>query len=261
MAQRHSSVSDNAHRRGVIIGAAIGSVAGAALLGFGVYQLLRIRRKRNSVAPSAEFNRPTELRSPRVRSANLGQQFYPAPASSRSPAVPFTVPFAVETRATPPSLSTRRSQAPSPLRFEATNYAREARISTGSQFTEHFGDAPANAPRGHTSRTVSALGDKPLPRIPDDSPVPDSPRPSSVRIVQFQGDPPQLELTFTPFDASTAVADLSNQPGGHPRTTTHSLPPGAASPVSSVGGYKPAEQFSSAEVQGRVTGRRRNSEV
>ncbi|KAF8605822.1 hypothetical protein BDV93DRAFT_29578 [Ceratobasidium sp. AG-I] len=260
--KRFGSVSSDGHRRGLIIGATIGSVAGAALLSFGVYQLLRIRRKRNRIP------RSTELEPPRALSSDTAQFPHPAPPRSRSPAAPFAAPFDPETRATPPSHNIRRSpQAPSPLRFEAT-YAREIRTSTGSQFTEHFGDTPS---RGQPSRAKSPLGDKPLPRIPDDMPVPDSPRQGSTRIVQSQEGAPQLEITFTPFDAGGVITGAANQPSGHSRTATHSLPPGAASPVSSVGGYRPAEQPSSKEVhglefpsregRGRGAGRRWNSEV
>lgn len=263
--KRHGSVSKDAHWRGVIIGATIGGVAGAACLAFGVYQLLRIRRKRNSIPPSAEFYQSTELQPPRARSGGTRQLPHPipapAPVRAHSPVAPVAFPVDIATRVAPASVHTRRaSYTPSPLRFQAAPYASESRASTGSQFMEHFGDAPTDSQRGGTSRARSPLIDKPLPRVPQDPAIPESPREGSVRTVQLQEGAPQLELTFSPFDASGLIRSAS-QSGGHSRTTTHSLPPGAASPVSSVGGYKPAEQSPSTEVQTRPSGRRAKSEV
>ncbi|KAG8744978.1 hypothetical protein FRC10_009086 [Ceratobasidium sp. 414] len=108
---------------------------------------------------------------------------------------------------------------------------REARASTGSQFTEHFGDIAPERIRAPKSRPP--LAGKPLPRIPFHPPPPSQAEGSSR---------PEPQLSFVPFDARAQRQGAGSSRKSSGTSPNNSLPPGAASPVESVGSYKPAEQ-------------------
>jgi hypothetical protein len=139
-----------------------------------------------------------------------------------------------------PATAGSSSQTPAHLRLQQVDQDNEARMSTGSQFTEHFGDVPSDYARG--PRQKSPLGDKPFPHIPF-HPLP----PTQGGVVQSKK--PEPQLSFVPFDGNANRTAASSSSGRKDSTSPkNSLPPGAASPVESVGSHKPGEQSHSKEV-------------
>ncbi|KAG8701939.1 hypothetical protein FRC09_005040 [Ceratobasidium sp. 395] len=259
--KRHLSMSRDAHWRGMVIGSTVGGVAGAALLAVGAYLVFRISRasrNRGHERGGVEFVQPVEPqpqpRQPLVRSAKPHRSLPPHPAPTRPgsssarshdtsiPLQAAAVPSDAKTAAAETAVDapiagpSSRRQLPSHRHLQGS----EIRTSTGSQFTEHFGDIAPEYVRGPRAR--SPLGDKPLPHIPL-HPTSSSQAEGSSRV----DDP---HLSFVPFDAhaqrqGTGSSSSQRKDSISPK---NSLPPGAASPVESVGSYKPAEHSHSRDV-------------
>ncbi|KAG8718735.1 hypothetical protein FRC08_004539 [Ceratobasidium sp. 394] len=236
--------SENNHWRGAVIGGTIGGVTGAALLVVGAFFLFRFcrgagaRQRGDRAARSLESAQPTELQ-PRQQ-LDRSAKPHPSPPPSHSPDIsiplqPAAAPVDAETA--PTAGPSSRPQLPPHLGLHRTD--REVRASTGSQFTEHFGDiAPEYI---HNSKSRTPLAGKPLPHIPFYPPPPST-------SGQAEGSSrPEPQLSFVPFDAHAQRqgAGSSRKSSTSPK---NSLPPGAASPVESVGSYKPAEQPHSRDV-------------
>ncbi|KAG9128545.1 hypothetical protein FRC07_003434 [Ceratobasidium sp. 392] len=229
-------------RRGAVIGGTIGGVAGAALLAVGAYLLFRLARRgrgRNvQERGGIEFAEPRP-RQPQPRSAKPSIASPPPPL----PSVPYSpdtsIPLQPSTKTTEdePPIAGPSSQPQLPSQRHLQRVEREVRTSSGSQFTEHFGDVAPEYVR--TSRPRSPLGDKPLPHIPFHPPPPSAASGSS------QVEQP-AELSFVPFDTHAqqrkGTGSTSSSKRKDSTSPKNSLPPGAASPVESVGSYKPAEQ-------------------
>ncbi|QRV73933.1 hypothetical protein RhiJN_01947 [Ceratobasidium sp. AG-Ba] len=253
--KRHSRLYDDSDSRWkkAVIGGTIGGVVGAAFLAVGAFLLFRlcrgggVRQRGDIPSRSIESIQPPEHQSRQPIDKSIGPRPSNPPSihasSSRSPDMsiplqPVASPNVRSTYSTAGSLP----QPPAPLRLQRIDRGSEVRTSSGSQFTEHFGDIPSEY-----VRTRSPLGDKPLPHIPFHPPPPASPGRPELSAH------PEPSLTFVPFDAHSqrAGAGTASSSSHHRKGSTspnNSLPPGAASPVESVGSYKPAQQSHSRDV-------------
>ncbi|CAE6395522.1 unnamed protein product [Rhizoctonia solani] len=228
--RRATSIHD-ARWRAMVIGGTIGSTAGAAILGIGIYLLFRARRRRTT-DHSRSGSQPIEMqptRSFRARTSNLTQV-----PRSRPPARAQTH----DTSGGPSSWVAKTPRTPSLASLELQprlshprdiNRATHIRASTGSQFTEHF------EPVLGSHRRFSGG-----PSTGDNSQSPGT----TTHHLQGSTDPQGSGERTEPPIINTSIPEQLHERFGRPRSEsqlTAPLPPGAAAPVESVGNYTPPE--------------------
>ncbi|CAE6487652.1 unnamed protein product [Rhizoctonia solani] len=228
--RRDTSTHDSrgARWKGMVIGASVGSTAGAVILGIGIYLLYRAHRKRR-ISPSESL--PIEMqpaRSPRPRPSNVTQVLHTRPPPRTQ---------AQEAPGPPSSWASKAPQTPSLASLELQprllhprdiSRATHIRASTGSQFTEHF--EPVIRAYRRLSGGISA----------------DRSQSPSITTHQFQEgtDPQGSSQHRDPNAPSTSTHEEASEQSEHTRRDsqmTVTLPPGAAAPVESVGNYIPPE--------------------
>ncbi|KAF8677423.1 hypothetical protein RHS04_05949 [Rhizoctonia solani] len=230
LGRRDTSTHDSrgARWKGMVIGASVGSTAGAVILGIGIYLLYRAHRKRR-ISPSESL--PIEMqpaRSPRPRPSNATQVLHTRPPPRTQ---------AQEAPGPPSSWASKAPQTPSLASLELQprllhprdiSRATHIRASTGSQFTEHF--EPVIRAYRRLSGGISA----------------DRSQSPSITTHQFQEgtDPQGSSQHRDPNAPSTSTHEEASEQSEHTRRDsqmTVTLPPGAAAPVESVGNYIPPE--------------------
>ncbi|CUA70691.1 hypothetical protein RSOLAG22IIIB_04287 [Rhizoctonia solani] len=228
---RRATSTHDARWRAMVIGGTIGSTAGAAILGIGIYLLFRARRRRTADLSRSE-SQPIEMqptRSFRARTSNLTQvpRSRPPPRAQTHDTSGGPSSWVAKTPCTP-SLASLELQ-PRLSHPRDINRATHIRASTGSQFTEHF------EPVLGSHRRFSGG-----PSTGDNSQSPGT----TTHHLQGSTDPQGSgERTETPI-INTSIPEQLHERFGRPRSEsqlTAPLPPGAAAPVESVGNYTPPE--------------------
>ncbi|KAL5633390.1 hypothetical protein ACGC1H_003776 [Rhizoctonia solani] len=229
---RRATSAHDARWRAMVIGGTIGSTAGAAILGIGIYLLFRARRKRRTTDASQPESEPIEMyptRFSRARSSSITQvpRSRPPPQTQAHDASGGPGSWVGKTPRTP-SLASLEIQ-PKLLHPHDINRATHIRASTGSQFTEHF---------------EPVLGShRQFPGGPSTGDNSQSPGTTS-RYFQESAGPQGSGERAQPNTTSTSTPEQLNDHIGRARSNsqmTAPLPPGAAAPVESVGSYIPPE--------------------
>ncbi|CAE7092379.1 unnamed protein product [Rhizoctonia solani] len=229
---RRATSTHDASWRSMVIGGTIGSTAGAAILGIGIYLLFRARRKRRTADLSRSESEPIEMqptRSSRARSSNVTQ----VPRSRPPPRAP-----AHDTSGGPSSWAAKTPRTPSLASLELQprllhprdiSRATHIRASTGSQFTEHFEPVLGGHRRFSGGPSAGDNGQSPG---------------AETRRFQGSADLQGSAEHADPGPISTSTPEQLQERFGRPRSDsqmTAPLPPGAAAPVESVGNYTPPE--------------------